>query len=109
MNLSKDDLAAIRGIVVEVVDERLEEKLAKLDEKLEAKLDEKLEPLREAMRELLKVQIEIVDKIDRLETNVRLLISHVNLTDENRQLRKALKSRPLTKKPLLIGAFSLPG
>lgn len=83
MTLTKEDLAAIRGIVVE--------ELTIFEAKIEAKIDDKLEPIREALKELLKVQIGIVDKVDYLEVKVNLLIQHNNLSEESRALRKTLK------------------
>jgi hypothetical protein len=68
MTLTKEDLEAIRKVV-----------------------REESEPMREAMKPLLKAQIEIVDKIEILENEMRLVMFHLNLSPGSRELRTQLK------------------
>jgi hypothetical protein len=80
----------------EKFDKKLEEKFRKFEEtfeqKLDKKLEEKFEPIREAMKVLLKTQIKIVDRLDTLESLVKLLVNHTNLSEENREITKKLKA-----------------
>ncbi|MEJ0030992.1 MAG: hypothetical protein WDO15_11715 [Bacteroidota bacterium] len=87
MNLTKEDLDAIGSLI----DEKLDAKLEKFDA-------EKLEPIRreqESMRKMfttvINLQVEITDRIEVMEAQIRLTMLHLNLSPDIRKHQDALK------------------
>ena len=88
MNLTKEDLVAIGSLIDEKVGTLIEQKVGSLiDEKLEANLA----PLRKMFKQILNAQVDIVDHMELMDAKIKLVMFHLNLSPESRELRKTLK------------------
>jgi hypothetical protein len=80
MNLTKEDLEAIRCLIKEEVREEVRKVIV-----------EQIEPLRKAFLQVLHAQVQIVDKLQLMDGNIKLIMFHLNLSPDSRNLRQTLK------------------
>jgi hypothetical protein len=82
MSLTKEDLLAIREIVRETVVEVVEEKLSPIKEELAS--------LRKLFTAVLNIQADILDKIELMDGQIKLIMFHLNLSPESREMKNTL-------------------
>jgi hypothetical protein len=106
MSLTKEDVEVIKKLITdnnEVLEAKFETKFekllahnnevleARLNSKFEAKLDAKFDPIGRLFKQVLSAQLEIVDDLELLEGNVKLIMFHLNLSPGSRRIPKALQ------------------
>lgn len=102
MNLTKEDIEAIKSLIAdnnEVLEKKLESKLDQNLERLEVKIDEKLErldarfeeKLASAVRQILSAHVRIVNDMEKIEGNNELILSYLNLSPRSRALQQMLQ------------------
>ena len=70
-----------------------------IDRKMDEKLEQKLAPLREELNSLRKlfttvvnIQVDILDKLELLDGHIKLIMYHLNLSPESRELKKKVEA-----------------
>lgn len=84
MSLTKEDLEKIRGIVRQEFDERLD------TENLEP-IQHEQASLRKLFTSVMNMQVELLDRLEVLGGQIKLIMLHLNLSPETRQIRNTLE------------------
>jgi chromosome segregation ATPase len=114
MNLTKEDLEAIRGLIKEEIEplrkeivsirrdvDSIRKDVDSLRKDVDAlttevnsikgQIKEEIEPLHKIFKQVLNAQMELVDKDELLTGHIKLIMFHLNLSPDSSELRNTLK------------------